>query len=111
MPATRSSRGVKKEEDDEWLPDAVVKEEVKLPAAAPNVEREPHDGSKPAQGLLEGIDLKTKFPVARIKRIMQADEEVGKVAQVTPVVVCKCHLFRCMWLALIISQQKHSSSL
>jgi len=26
--------------------------------------------------------IKTKFPVARIKRIMQADEDVGKVAQV-----------------------------
>lgn len=36
-----------------------------------------------------GIEIKTKFPVARIKRIMQADEEVGKVAQVTPVAVCK----------------------
>ncbi|KAM0801014.1 histone-fold-containing protein, partial [Usnea florida] len=29
-----------------------------------------------------------KFPVARIKRIMQADEDVGKVAQVTPTAVC-----------------------
>jgi Dr1-associated corepressor len=37
----------------------------------------------------ERIDVKTKFPVARIKRIMQADEDVGKVAQVTPVIVCK----------------------
>ncbi len=36
----------------------------------------------------DGIDVKTKFPVARIKRIMQADEEVGKVAQVTPIAVC-----------------------
>lgn len=36
-----------------------------------------------------GVEVKTKFPVARIKRIMQADEDVGKVAQVTPVVVCK----------------------
>lgn len=35
------------------------------------------------------IDIRTKFPVARIKRIMQADEEVGKVAQVTPVAVNK----------------------
>ncbi|PMD21129.1 histone-fold-containing protein, partial [Hyaloscypha hepaticicola] len=34
-------------------------------------------------------EIKTKFPVARIKRIMQADEEVGKVAQVTPVAVSK----------------------
>ncbi|KAH9023491.1 histone-fold-containing protein, partial [Lactarius pseudohatsudake] len=27
----------------------------------------------------------TKFPVARIKKIMQKDEEVGKVAQATPI--------------------------
>lgn len=42
-----------------------------------------------------GIEVKTKFPVARIKRIMQADEDVGKVAQVTPIAVCKfrIHLF------------------
>ncbi|KAF2270027.1 DNA polymerase epsilon subunit C, partial [Lojkania enalia] len=33
--------------------------------------------------------ISTKFPVARIKRIMQADDDVGKVAQVTPVVVSK----------------------
>ncbi|KAI6008768.1 histone-fold-containing protein [Pisolithus orientalis] len=30
----------------------------------------------------------TKFPVARIKKIMQKDEEVGKVAQATPIVIC-----------------------
>ncbi|WFC98975.1 hypothetical protein MYAM1_001709 [Malassezia yamatoensis] len=29
----------------------------------------------------------SKFPIARIKRIMQADEDVGKVAQATPVVI------------------------
>jgi hypothetical protein len=45
-------------------------------------DEELHDGSG-------GIEVKTKFPVARIKRIMQADEDVGKVAQVTPVAVCK----------------------
>jgi hypothetical protein len=39
-----------------------------------------------------GVDIRTKFPVARIKRIMQADEDVGKVAQVTPVVVCKLYI-------------------
>ena len=44
---------------------------------------------KPAPGVAEGIEVKTKFPVARIKRIMQADEDVGKVAQVTPTAVCK----------------------
>ncbi|KAI7852337.1 histone-fold-containing protein [Circinella umbellata] len=30
---------------------------------------------------------KTKFPVARIKKIMQLDEDVGKVAQATPVLI------------------------
>ncbi|BFZ65111.1 H2A super protein [Saitoella coloradoensis] len=32
---------------------------------------------------------KTKFPVARIKKIMQADEDVGKVAQITPIVISR----------------------
>lgn len=45
--------------------------------------------AKPAPGVEEGIEVKTKFPVARIKRIMQADEDVGKVAQVTPTAVSK----------------------
>ncbi|KAI9718158.1 MAG: hypothetical protein M1828_006790 [Chrysothrix sp. TS-e1954] len=40
-------------------------------------------------GEAEGIIVRTKFPVARIKRIVQADEDVSKVAQVTPVVVSK----------------------
>lgn len=44
---------------------------------------------KAAPGVEEGIEVKTKFPVARIKRIMQADDDVGKVAQVTPTAVCK----------------------
>lgn len=34
-------------------------------------------------------EIKTQFPVARIKRLMQSDEDVGKVAQATPVVVAK----------------------
>ncbi len=43
-----------------------------------------------------GIEIKTKFPVARIKRIMQADEDVGKVAQATPTAVCESihHIIR-----------------
>lgn len=36
-----------------------------------------------------GVQLKTSFPVARIKRIMQADDDIGKVAQVTPPVVSR----------------------
>ncbi|ODV89818.1 hypothetical protein CANCADRAFT_27297 [Tortispora caseinolytica NRRL Y-17796] len=34
-------------------------------------------------------EAKTKFPVARIKKIMQADDEIGKVAQVAPMLVSK----------------------
>ncbi|CAG7850557.1 SubName: Full=Related to negative regulator of transcription from Pol II promoter {ECO:0000313/EMBL:CCA69869.1} [Serendipita indica DSM 11827] len=37
----------------------------------------------------KGKNRQTRFPVARIKRIMQKDEEVGKVAQATPVVISK----------------------
>jgi hypothetical protein len=44
------------------------------------------------------VEVRTKFPVARIKRIMQADEDVGKVAQVTPVVVCTFHQSCCFFL-------------
>jgi hypothetical protein len=36
----------------------------------------------------QGQQWKSRFPVARIKKIMQADEDVGKVAQVTPVAIC-----------------------
>jgi hypothetical protein len=64
----------------EYVPEpmapAPVKEEELAPAPAP-------------VPLGAGIEVKTKFPVARIKRIMQADEDVGKVAQVTPIAVCK----------------------
>jgi Dr1-associated corepressor len=40
----------------------------------------------------KGKNRQTRFPVARIKRIMQKDEEVGKVAQATPVVICELGL-------------------
>ena len=39
--------------------------------------------------IIEASPVRTKFPTARIKRIMQADEEVGKVAQQTPIAVGK----------------------
>lgn len=31
--------------------------------------------------------IKTHFPAARIKKIMQSDEDIGKVAQATPIIV------------------------
>lgn len=42
-----------------------------------------------ASHLLDPSPVRTRFPTARIKRIMQADEEVGKVAQQTPIAVGK----------------------
>ncbi|KAE8150370.1 histone-fold-containing protein [Aspergillus avenaceus] len=47
----------------------------------------PEEPPKPEP--VAAVEVKTKFPVARIKRIMQADEDVGKVAQVTPIAVSK----------------------
>lgn len=46
------------------------------------------DDSPTALPSPDNMTIKNHFPVARIKRIMQADDDVGKVAQVTPVVVC-----------------------
>ena len=74
-------------EDEEWLPDASEQQQerqsrrVKDEVDTSSGHADSHSG--------DGGDIKTRFPVARIKRIMQADEDVGKVAQVTPVVVCK----------------------
>lgn len=37
---------------------------------------------------MENYDkISTHFPAARIKKLMQLDEDIGKVAQATPVVV------------------------
>jgi Dr1-associated corepressor len=88
-------------EDDEYLPD--VKEEEKpfsLSALPPANGSQYAFGMPPqpqAQGIgapqfqdpTLGVQLKTSFPVARIKRIMQADDDIGKVAQVTPHVVSR----------------------
>lgn len=47
------------------------------------------DESKVSQdSILQSFEkIKTHFPAARIKKIMQSDEDIGKVAQATPVVV------------------------
>ena len=73
-------------DDDEWAPVERVPRVVGRKGKKQKIEE---DCGKPAPGVEEGIEVKTKFPVARIKRIMQADEDVGKVAQVTPTAVCE----------------------
>ncbi|KFY27330.1 hypothetical protein V493_03557 [Pseudogymnoascus sp. VKM F-4281 (FW-2241)] len=72
---------IKSETSDDTMTGRVKRERVAAAGISEDV--------KPHLGPSQGIDIKTKFPVARIKRIMQADEEVGKVAQVTPVAVSK----------------------
>lgn len=58
-------------------------------ANAPGGEAAPPPGGAPSASVAaQNINITYHFPVARIKRIMQADDDVGKVAQVTPVVVC-----------------------
>ncbi|MDI1489021.1 MAG: hypothetical protein OHK93_008298 [Ramalina farinacea] len=94
MPKRSQSQFDESQQQQDWLPHHPNQQ----PAAAattkpgrkpkkPKVEEEVCE--KPAPGVEEGIEVKTKFPVARIKRIMQADEDVGKVSQVTPTAVSK----------------------
>ncbi|KAI9167426.1 DNA polymerase epsilon subunit C [Paramyrothecium foliicola] len=69
------------------------------PEALPITHAQPHStiempprkaaAPPPAAPYIDPSPVKTKFPTARIKRIMQADEEVGKVAQQTPIAVGK----------------------
>lgn len=54
-------------------------------APAPATHNEPKVSE---DSILQSFDkIKTHFPAARIKKIMQSDEDIGKVAQATPVVV------------------------
>lgn len=89
---------VKSENEDEYMPDAQpatkrqrrTKKEPdamngSVDAQIPSFRTEGGGGGDPTLG----CQLKTSFPVARIKRIMQADEDIGKVAQVTPTVVSR----------------------
>ena len=72
-----------RDQDDDWMPESTTR------ASSRKSKRVKMEQVGLAPGAAEGIEVKTKFPVARIKRIMQADEDVGKVAQVTPVAVCE----------------------
>ena len=78
-----------KSEEEEFVPEAPPAKVKGAGRKSKKQKVEEEICEKPAPGVEEGIEVKTKFPVARIKRIMQADEDVGKVAQVTPTAVCK----------------------
>ena len=86
MPRTRQQRAEEQQVNMGYDHNPMLKPEipVKSEQFTPSMPVAPID---PAHG----IDVRTKFPVARIKRIMQADEDVGKVAQATPTAVGKSH--------------------
>lgn len=85
------AQGMVKQEPEEYGDESgdYQPESSSKPPRVKKMKKEEDMGENHAPGVQEGIEVRTKFPVARIKRIMQADEDVGKVAQVTPVVVCK----------------------
>lgn len=85
MPRNGNKQSYDNSGDADWMPEASAR------GGGRKTKKQKIEAScdKPAPGEKEGIEVKTKFPVARIKRIMQADEDVGKVAQVTPTAVCK----------------------
>ncbi|KAF2187252.1 histone-fold-containing protein [Zopfia rhizophila CBS 207.26] len=105
-------RGVKKDEsmqDADYLPDASEKSRGKKVKDENGMGELPSGGGALAE--IEHIEVKTKFPVARIKRIMQADDDVGKVAQVTPVVVSKAlELFMISLVTKAAAEAKARSS-
>lgn len=47
------------------------------------------DQAEKGEPLPVNREVKTQFPIARIKRLMQSDEDIGKVASLTPVSVAK----------------------
>lgn len=63
-------------------------EKAPLVAVAPKEEMKEDSEKVPQETILSSFSkIKTHFPAARIKKIMQSDEDIGKVAQATPVVV------------------------
>lgn len=97
FPVKRESNGAQLDDDDDPMAPNTRK---KVKAEVKNEDADYGNGTGSAGGAVGGAEVRTKFPVARIKRIMQSDEDVGKVAQVTPVVVCESLL---VGLALLYS--------
>ncbi|KAF1830905.1 DNA polymerase epsilon subunit C [Decorospora gaudefroyi] len=107
-------RRVNKEEsmlDADYTPDApipLLAETGTTPATGNGIGADADAEYTPSP---DNITIKNHFPVARIKRIMQADDDVGKVAQVTPVVVSKAlELFMISLVTKAAAEAKSRSS-
>lgn len=76
------------EEDEEYIPSDEGYNGSAVPATTTTETNGIKTEEAEADNSLSSFDkIKTHFPAARIKKIMQSDEDIGKVAQVTPVVV------------------------
>ncbi|KAJ9616738.1 hypothetical protein H2200_000457 [Cladophialophora chaetospira] len=109
MPRTRRQQAAEAQQDPDFNFSAVSRN-------ATHTKTEPAQPAQPAAPMAPvdptvGIDVRTKFPVARIKRIMQADEDVGKVAQATPTAVAKAlELFMIALVTKGATEAKSNSS-
>ncbi|KAL3229743.1 Negative cofactor 2 complex subunit alpha [Nakaseomyces bracarensis] len=88
---------------------------VNDPVASNEVMEEPTQGQGQVQGQVqvqgvgEGQDemrevfekIKTHFPPAKVKKIMQSDEDIGKVSQATPVITGRSLEF---FIALLVKK-------
>jgi len=83
MARTRAQRSAEQQYDPTHNPSPSTN------AIAPAAQPPPVKQEVPTPDPALLVDIKTKFPVARIKRIMQADEDIGKVAQATPTAAAK----------------------
>lgn len=62
----------------------------------------PRAPATPEPGLQEVFDrIKTHFPPAKVKKIMQTDEDIGKVSQATPVIAGRSLEF---FIALLVKR-------
>lgn len=79
VPEHHSTASEQDENDDDQDEEYVDDDEEKKATPTNRVSQE--------QILASFERIKTHFPAARIKKIMQSDEEIGKVAQATPIIV------------------------
>ncbi|EMG48420.1 BUR6 Negative cofactor 2 complex subunit alpha [Candida maltosa Xu316] len=83
------SQLINHDDEDEYLPSPSPPQQ---PQQQQQVVQEEEEEELPTSITQEHIltsfeKIKTHFPAARIKKIMQSDEEIGKVAQATPIIV------------------------
>lgn len=102
-PMPRGKRAAPAAQDPDYLPDAGDASDKAMGKMA-----EGSNGGATDAVDTSGIVIKNHFPVARIKRIMQADDDVGKVAQVTPVVVCMWSPLSLFYLVSLAASIRYS---